>query len=72
VEKIRKSSSNVFIDFGFPPHEAAVMLLRAQLAEALRNWMEENQLTQAQAARSWTSRSLGSPKSLAVRWNCFR
>ena len=51
VEKIRKSSGNVFIDLGFPPHEAAVMLLRAQLAEALRSWMEQNELTQAQAAR---------------------
>ena len=51
VEKIRKSSGNVFIDLGFPPHEAAVMLLRAQLAEGLRSWMEQNELTQAQAAR---------------------
>ncbi len=51
MEKIRKSSGNVFIDLGFPPHEAAVMLLRAQLAEALRSWVEQNELTQAQAAR---------------------
>ena len=27
------------------------MLLRAQLAEALRNWMERERLTQAQAAK---------------------
>ena len=27
------------------------MLLRAQLAEALRSWMEQNELTQTQAAR---------------------
>jgi len=31
--------------------EASVMLLRAQLAEALRNWMEREGLTQAQAAK---------------------
>lgn len=49
--KIRKSSGNVFLDLGFPPHEAAVMLLRAQLAEALRAWMDQSALTQADAAK---------------------
>lgn len=49
--KISKSSGNVFLDLGFPFHEAAVMLLRAQLAEALRVWMEQNALTQADAAK---------------------
>ena len=46
-----KTSGNVFLDLGFAPHEASVMLLRAQLAEALRNWMEREGLTQAQAAK---------------------
>jgi len=49
--KAVKSSGNVFLDLGFPPHEASVMLLRAQLAEALRGWMEREGLTQAQAAK---------------------
>jgi predicted XRE-type DNA-binding protein len=49
--RISKSSGNVFLDLGFPPHEAAVMLLRAQLAEALRGWMEHSALTQADAAK---------------------
>jgi predicted XRE-type DNA-binding protein len=49
--KFTKSSGNIFLDLGFPPHEAAVMLLRAQLAEALRRWMEREELTQAQAAK---------------------
>ncbi|MGQ0556785.1 MAG: helix-turn-helix domain-containing protein [Nitrospiraceae bacterium] len=30
-------------------HEAAVMLLRCELAEALRKWMTREELTQAQA-----------------------
>jgi predicted XRE-type DNA-binding protein len=34
-----------------PPHDAAVLLLRAQLAEALRAWMERERLTQAEAAK---------------------
>jgi predicted XRE-type DNA-binding protein len=46
-----KSSGNVFLDLGFPPHEAEVMLLRAQIAEALRQWIENEDLTQAQAAK---------------------
>jgi predicted XRE-type DNA-binding protein len=32
-------------------HEAAVMLLRCELAEALRKWMTRGRLTQAQAAK---------------------
>ena len=51
AKKAVKSSGNVFLDLGFAPHEASVMLLRAQLAEALRAWMEREELTQAQAAK---------------------
>jgi len=51
ARRMNKSSGNVFLDLGFPAHEAAVMLLRAQLAEALRAWMEREELTQAQAAK---------------------
>jgi len=49
--KFTNSSGNIFLDLGFPPHEAAVMLLRAQLAEALRRWIERERLTQAHAAK---------------------
>lgn len=51
TRKFTKSSGNVFLDLGFPPHEASVMLLRAQLAEALRCWIERERLTQARAAK---------------------
>jgi hypothetical protein len=37
--QITRGSGNVFLDLGFPPHEAAVMLLRCEIAEALRKWM---------------------------------
>ena len=40
ARKVTESSGNIFLDLGFPPHEAEVMLLRARLAEALRNWVE--------------------------------
>lgn len=48
---ITDSSGNIFLDLGFPPHEAAVFLLRAEAAEALRAWMVRERLTQAQAAK---------------------
>ena len=49
--RITRGSGNVFLDLGFPPHEAAVMLLRCELAEALRKWMTREGLTQARAAK---------------------
>ena len=51
ARKATGSSGNIFLDLGFPPHEAEVMLLRAKLAEALRVWMEREKLTQAQVAK---------------------
>lgn len=51
MAKVTESSGNIFLDLGFPPHEAAVLLLRAELAEALRQWIESEHLTQAQAAK---------------------
>ncbi|MEI8188726.1 MAG: XRE family transcriptional regulator [candidate division NC10 bacterium] len=49
--RITQGSGNVFRDLGFPPHEAAVMLLRCELAEALRQWIERQGYTQAKAAK---------------------
>ena len=51
AKRVTKSRGNIFLDLRFPAHEASVMLLRAQLAEALRAWMEREHLTQAQAAK---------------------
>jgi predicted XRE-type DNA-binding protein len=47
----KKGTGNVFLDLGFPPHEAAVMLLRCEIAETLRKWMDREGCTQAQAAK---------------------
>ena len=51
MAKVSESSGNIFLDLGFPPHEAAVLLLRAELAEALRQWIESENFTQVQAAK---------------------
>lgn len=50
-KRITASSGNVFLDLGFPPHEAAVMLLRCELAEALRKWVVREGLTQVEVAK---------------------
>ncbi len=50
-KQVTRSSGNVFQDLGFPPHQAAVMLLRAELAETLRKWVESTKLSQAAAAK---------------------
>jgi len=51
TKRFTRSSGNIFLDLGFSSHEASVMLMRAQLAEALRTWMERERLTQAQTAK---------------------
>lgn len=51
TKRVTESRGNIFLDLGFPPHEADVMLLRAKLAEALRKGIEREDLTQAQASK---------------------
>jgi predicted XRE-type DNA-binding protein len=47
---LEPSSGNIFLDLGFPLHEAVVLQLRCKVAEALRQWMQREGLTQARAA----------------------
>lgn len=49
--RVTKSSGNVFLDLGFAPEEAAVLKLRSDLMCDLREFIERNRLTQAEAAR---------------------
>ena len=50
-KKTTKLSGNVFVDLGFDPAEAAVLQMRANLMSDLRLYIEEQKLTQAQAAK---------------------
>lgn len=50
--KTTKSSGNIFLDLGFEPAEAAVLQMRAGLMGDLRTYIEKNELTQAEAAKS--------------------
>ena len=46
-----KSSGNIFKDLGFPPDEAAILQMRADLMVELRKFIEVKKLTQAEAAK---------------------
>lgn len=48
--QVTASSGNVFTDLGFPPGEAAVMALRADLMGRLRLLIEERGWSQEEAA----------------------
>jgi predicted XRE-type DNA-binding protein len=50
-QRVKKSSGNVFIDLGFPPEEAAVLAMRAELMAKLRTLIAERGWTQQEAAR---------------------
>ncbi len=49
-EEIFNSSGNVFIDLGFSPDEAAVLIMRADLMADLRKFIKARKFTQAKAA----------------------
>ena len=50
AERIRRSSGNVFKDLGFPPEEAAHLLIRTGLMLQIERILKERGLTQAKAA----------------------
>jgi predicted XRE-type DNA-binding protein len=50
-DAIIKSSGNVFIDLGYSPEEAAVLQMRADLMDKLRNFIETKKITQVDAAK---------------------
>ena len=50
-KSIKRSSGNVFVDLGFPPGEAEVLAMRAELMATLRELIAERGWTQQEAAR---------------------
>jgi predicted XRE-type DNA-binding protein len=49
-ERITKSSGNIFLDLGFPPEEAAILQMRAEIMADLQRFIATKKLTQAKAA----------------------
>jgi predicted XRE-type DNA-binding protein len=47
---IVKANENLFLALGFPPYEAEVLQLRAELMARLKGWFDASGLTQAEAA----------------------
>ena len=48
--KITKSCGNIFLDIGFPPDEAAILAMRANLVCQMEILIRDNKWTQAEAA----------------------
>ena len=49
--EITESCGNVFLDLGFPPDEAVLLALRAELMAELRLLIHDQRWTQAEAAQ---------------------
>lgn len=49
-DDVIKSSGSVFADLGFPPDEAAILQMRADLMADLRKLIKAKKITQAKAA----------------------
>lgn len=49
-ELIVDSSENIFSDLGYPPEEAAILQMRADLMSELRKFIKAKKLTQDKAA----------------------
>lgn len=50
ASKIRRSTGNVFTDLGFPPEEAANLVVRADLMIAITKIIQTRKLAQSEAA----------------------
>ena len=50
MTEIIEAGENLFIALGFPPHEAEVLQMRADLMAKLRVWIFDNNLTQEEAS----------------------
>ncbi|MGD0961994.1 MAG: XRE family transcriptional regulator [Methylomonas sp.] len=50
MNDVVKSGENLFLALGFPPHEAEILQMRADLMNRLALWIQEKGLTQTEAA----------------------
>lgn len=51
MKKTVKVHGNLFLELGFPPEEAAVLKMRADLMSDLREFIRDSKLTQAAVAQ---------------------
>lgn len=69
--RVTSSSGNVFTDLGFPPGEAAVLALRADLMGRLRQIVQAEGWTQAQAAEHFGVAQSRVSDLLRGKWDKF-
>jgi predicted XRE-type DNA-binding protein len=50
MNDVVKSGENLFLALGFPPHEAEILQMRADLMNRIALWIQDNGLTQTEAA----------------------
>ena len=70
-EKITKSSGNVFADLGFPPEEAAILAMRADLMAQLRLTIEKRNWTQVEAAKNLGASQSRISDLMRDKWDKF-
>ena len=68
---VTQSSGNVFLDLGFPPGEAAVMALRADLMARLRLLVQTERWTQAEASERFGIAQSRVSDLLRGKWDKF-
>ena len=70
-KKTTKSSGNVFVDLGFDPAEATVLLMRADLMSDLRLYIEKHKLTRSDAAKRFSIAQSRASELVCGKWGKF-
>jgi predicted XRE-type DNA-binding protein len=70
-EQVIDSCGNVFADLGFPPEEAALFAMRAQLMATLRETIAARGWTQIEAARALGIGQLRISDLVRGKWDKF-
>jgi predicted XRE-type DNA-binding protein len=71
MKKTAKTRGNVFLELGFPPEEAAVLKMRADLMGDLREFIRDRKLTQAAAAQRLGIRQSRVSDLVRGKWEKF-
>ena len=70
-KKMTKSSGNVFVDLGFDPAEATVLLMRADLMSDLRLYIKKHKLTRSDAAKRFDITQSRASELVCGKWDKF-
>lgn len=71
MKKTVKARGNVFLELGFPPEEATVLKMRADLMGDLREFIRDSRLTQAAVAQRLGIRQSRVSDLVRGKWEKF-